>query len=89
MPKRLHELDSLRGIAAFSVMLSHVFLVFPIIWNTTRPAEATWWLKLFMYSPLRVAWAGHEAVVFFFVLSGFVLALLFFGSGEPPPIDFI
>ncbi len=84
MSKRLHELDSLRGIAAFSVMLSHVFLVYPIIWHTDRPTGAPLWLKIFMFSPMRVAWAGHEAVIFFFVLSGFVLALLFFGSGESP-----
>ena len=84
MAKRFHELDSLRGIAAFSVMLSHVFLVYPIIWDTARPDDAPLWLRLVMFSPLRVIWAGHEAVVFFFVLSGFVLALLFFGNGDPP-----
>ena len=85
MARRFHELDSLRGVAAFSVMLSHVFLVFPLIWNTARPDEASWWLKLVMFSPLRVAWAGHEAVIFFFVLSGFVLALMYFSSGTKPP----
>lgn len=85
MGKRLHELDSLRGIAAFSVMLSHVALVYPIVWDTTGPDGADWWVKLVMFSPLRVVWAGHEAVVFFFILSGFVLALLFFGKSPPPP----
>lgn len=85
MNKRLHELDSLRGVAAFTVMLSHLALVFPLIWNTAGPAGAAWWVKLIMFSPLRVAWAGHEAVIFFFMLSGFVLALLFFGSGDAPP----
>jgi peptidoglycan/LPS O-acetylase OafA/YrhL len=29
------------------------------------------------YTPLHIFWAGHQAVVFFFVLSGFVLALPF------------
>jgi peptidoglycan/LPS O-acetylase OafA/YrhL len=30
------------------------------------------------YTPLHIFWAGHQAVVFFFVLSGFVLALPFY-----------
>jgi peptidoglycan/LPS O-acetylase OafA/YrhL len=85
MGKRLHELDSLRGLAAFAVMLSHLLIVFPIAWNTSEPAGAVWWIKLVMFSPLRVVWAGHEAVIFFFILSGFVLALLFFGGREAPP----
>jgi peptidoglycan/LPS O-acetylase OafA/YrhL len=85
MGKRLHQLDSLRGIAALSVMLSHIFLVYPVVWNTNQPAGSPWWLKLAMFSPLRVAWAGHEAVIFFFILSGFVLALIFFGKSEAPP----
>lgn len=32
-------------------------------------------------TPLHLLWAGHEAVIFFFVLSGFVLSLPFF-SGD-------
>jgi peptidoglycan/LPS O-acetylase OafA/YrhL len=31
--------------------------------------------QIFFYSPLRILWAGREAVLVFFVLSGFVLAL--------------
>jgi len=85
MSKRLHELDSLRGIAAFTVMLSHVFLILPWACETRSPDGAVWWLKLVMFSPARVVWAGHEAVLFFFMLSGFVLALLFFGKEEAPP----
>ena len=85
MRGRLHQLDSLRGLAALSVMLSHVFLVFPQVWDTRSPEQASMFIKLFMFSPLRVVWAGHEAVIFFFILSGFVLALLFFGNSEPQP----
>ncbi|GAA5478154.1 hypothetical protein Hhel01_01652 [Haloferula helveola] len=40
---------------------------------------------MFMFSPLRIFWAGHEAVMFFFVLSGFVLALPFFGTKPAVP----
>lgn len=64
---RLRELDSLRGLAAFSVLLSHFLLVFPS--STTQ--------KVIMYGPLRLFVAGSEAVVLFFILSGFVLSLPF------------
>jgi peptidoglycan/LPS O-acetylase OafA/YrhL len=62
---RFIELDSLRGIAAAAVVFSH----FAGLW-----ASATWhvWMER---SPLRVLFAGHEAVVLFFLLSGFVLSI--------------
>jgi peptidoglycan/LPS O-acetylase OafA/YrhL len=85
MQKRLHELDSLRGIAAVTVMLSHVFLVIPLVWNTSQPNGASWWLQILMFSPFRVIWAGHQAVIFFFCLSGFVLALPFFENRKQQP----
>jgi peptidoglycan/LPS O-acetylase OafA/YrhL len=62
---RLEELDSLRGIAALTVLSQH--LLFSVV-------EVP---NIVDYSPLHVLWAGHEAVIFFFVLSGFVLALPF------------
>lgn len=68
--RRLDELDSLRGIAALTVVCQHV--LFSVV---AVP-------KLVDYSPLHVLWAGHEAVIFFFVLSGFVLALPFV-DGRP------
>ena len=34
-------------------------------------------MRILAYSPLRLSWAGPEAVVVFFVLSGYVLALPF------------
>jgi len=70
---RLEELDSLRGIAALTVLSQH--LLFSVV---AVP-------KLVDYSPLHVLWAGHEAVIFFFVLSGFVLALPFV---DGRPFDF-
>lgn len=85
MPKRLYQLDALRGIAAFSVLLSHAFLTFPVVWDTTTPSGEPWYLQLAMFSPLRVFWAGHEAVIFFFILSGFVLALPYYDNRESQP----
>lgn len=65
MYKHFVELDSLRGLAALSVVLSHFFLVIPGFFFTSN----------FNNTPLHIFWAGHEAVILFFLLSGFVLAL--------------
>jgi peptidoglycan/LPS O-acetylase OafA/YrhL len=64
-PKRLIELDALRGIAAFIVVLHHAWLSLP-----NRPEWLQWLLET---TPLRPIAMGRQAVLFFFVLSGFVL----------------
>ena len=63
-PRRFYELDSLRGLAALSVVLSH--------FNYIVPQRLNYWM---LHTPLRVLVAGHQAVMLFFVLSGFVLTL--------------
>ncbi|MBE9605334.1 acyltransferase [Acetobacteraceae bacterium H6797] len=62
---RLAELDALRGIAAFIVVLHHAYLTLPDL-----PDALDW---LLTETPLRPISMGRQAVVFFFVLSGFVL----------------
>jgi peptidoglycan/LPS O-acetylase OafA/YrhL len=62
---RNSSLDALRGYAALFVVVAHttiagLFGVEPI-WS-----EIKW-------SPLRIFWSGHQAVILFFVLSGFAL----------------
>ncbi|WP_424811407.1 acyltransferase family protein [Roseococcus sp. YIM B11640] len=64
-PRRLVELDSLRGIAALIVVLHHAYLSIPDL-----PAWVDWLLDA---TPLRLVGAGRPAVIFFFVLSGYVL----------------
>lgn len=62
---RLIELDSLRGIAALIVVLHHAFIALP---------EVPGWVNWMMFStPLRPLGIGRPAVIFFFVLSGYVL----------------
>jgi peptidoglycan/LPS O-acetylase OafA/YrhL len=78
---RVVVLDSLRGIAAFTVMVHHYLLTSPVVYPYGQ-ADAPLWSKLLQFSPLHLVWAGYEAVVLFFVLSGFVLSLPF-SSGEP------
>ncbi|MDQ1078671.1 acyltransferase [Pseudoroseomonas cervicalis] len=62
---RLVELDSLRGIAALIVVLHHVWL--------TLPDLPRWLVWAVAETPLRPLATGRQAVVFFFVLSGYVL----------------
>lgn len=72
---RLPALDGLRGVAALVVLVFHVLVLsdtFAARQPGVRPAEASWW---FTHTPLALGWAGDEAVLLFFVLSGFVLAL--------------
>jgi peptidoglycan/LPS O-acetylase OafA/YrhL len=79
-PGRLAALDSLRGLLALSVFLFHIVLVYDKGIVSDNPAPPTslaeWVLN---NSPLRIFWSGHQAVVGFFVLSGFVLTLSFAG----------
>jgi peptidoglycan/LPS O-acetylase OafA/YrhL len=73
MTGRYNELDSLRGLAALAVFFSHMYLIF----NETLISKL-----LFEYGLLRVTVAGSEAVVLFFVLSGFVLSLPFYSNQQ-------
>lgn len=77
LPKRdvrFTELDALRGIAALTVVFSHLRLLL------TPPHQQITWKT----SALLLISAGQEAVFFFFLLSGFVLSLpLLRGKKQP------
>jgi len=70
---RFIELDSLRGLAASVVVFGH----FAMCWNATA------WHGWVERSPVRLLFAGHEAVILFFILSGFVLSIPM--SADRPP----
>lgn len=75
-PLRYDALDCLRGIAACTVVICHtimlgLFRVEPV-WSHVK------------WTPLRLMWSGHQAVILFFVLSGFSLSILF-KSLQPTP----
>ena len=69
--KRLDELDSLRGLAALSVVLSHLlgFWRDEVVSRSSSDAR-----ELFAYMVYPIS-AGREAVILFFILSGFVLSI--------------
>jgi peptidoglycan/LPS O-acetylase OafA/YrhL len=76
--QRLSYLDSIRGIAALVVVLSHCWLLEPpIILQTANNGLATALHSLsasFIYTISKLHESGRSAVIIFFVLSGFVLA---------------
>jgi peptidoglycan/LPS O-acetylase OafA/YrhL len=77
LSKRFEQLDSIRGVASFTVFMNHIYLVFPFV------------PLLFWDSPLRVIVNGQGAVMIFFVLSGFVLTLPFLSNNQQNYFSFL
>ncbi|WP_337018800.1 acyltransferase [Oceanobacillus massiliensis] len=77
MSRRYEELDSLRGIAATSVVIHHCLITFSVFFAAYLHKDGSdeGWMNTIANTPLHIFWAGHEAVILFFVLSGFVLTL--------------
>lgn len=74
--QRIESLDSLRGIAALCVVMHHVAFI---------DLE---WLRMFLGAvinipPINYFMLGRPPVMFFFVLSGYVLALPFLSGSAP------
>ena len=79
---RIVELGSLRGLAALAVVIYHLMIVAPLFYSDTSQANMLL-LNLWKYTPLHILWDGPGAVRLFFVLSGFVLALLYLNGNAP------
>ncbi|MDQ0922285.1 peptidoglycan/LPS O-acetylase OafA/YrhL [Pseudarthrobacter sp. W1I19] len=91
MGRRLEGLDGLRGIAALIVVFSHTALIFPT-WadglERSSRHEPDAWVSAVQRSPFNALFAGGEAVFVFFILSGFVLVLPFFGARSPSWVSY-
>lgn len=74
------ELDSLRGLAAITVLIGHYLHVFRV--QSGPYADVGHKIEMARKTPLFALFAGHESVMLFFVLSGFVLSLQFL-KGKP------
>ncbi len=70
--ERYGQLDAIRALAALTVFLGHCLGMLSPAPYSQGP------IAWFMHSPFRIAIAGHQAVIFFFLLSGFVLSLGFY-----------
>ena len=75
MTHRYQELDSLRGLAAITVLVGHYLN--PFLVQSGPYVRVGRIIQLAGRTPLFALFAGHEAVMLFFVLSGFVLSLNF------------
>lgn len=81
--KRLLQLEPLRGLAAINVFVGHFFLGFtPHAHGLLFPEE----LGGFIRSPLFAVMNGGSAVMFFFILSGFVLTAKAFEERDARPL---
>ena len=89
MSGEIRQITSLRGIAALSVVLLHIIGTYPLLpWIAEKPGGSIISFAL-VYTLVRVVIAGGSAVILFFVLSGFVLALPFVGGNTPSTSSFI
>lgn len=83
--RKIDSLDSVRGIAALSVVVWHfVGIFFPAMFGLgiAGIVQHTGIDTLIYRTPLGVFFAGDFAVTLFFILSGFVLTLRFFAGQQ-------
>ncbi len=82
-PLRFKELDSLRGLAALTVMFHHYLLVLPSIFPYNG-STGNGFVRILTFTPVHLLWAGYEAVILFFILSGYVLSLPYHQGRQEP-----
>ena len=80
-PAHVAYLDSVRGLAALTVIGSHYVNSYDL------PCRSDFCNRLLSDFPLHVFWDGAAAVSLFFVLSGLVLSLRHFRHGAAPDLS--
>lgn len=79
------QLDSLRGFASIQVLIGHCLLAVPglvFFKESKRPIQ---FIDHIINSPLHFFWSDGQAVILFFILSGFVLALPYYSTEKKEP----
>lgn len=82
---RLRSLDGLRGFAALTVVFCHALITSQVFFASLyEPIPARRWSVAWLlgHPPLNLLWAGNQAVIIFFVLSGLVVTLPFVSSSH-------
>jgi peptidoglycan/LPS O-acetylase OafA/YrhL len=87
LESRFDELDSLRGLAACSVVVGHLLNTFMV--QTGPYQKATEIILILRKTPLKFFFSGHNAVIIFFILSGFVLSLKYLSPKKPKLNEFL
>ena len=82
MSNRIEQLDSIKGLASIFVLLNHILLLLPSFARETETINNI--NIIFSNTPLRIFWAGNEAVLLFFILSGFVMSLSYINGRKKP-----
>jgi peptidoglycan/LPS O-acetylase OafA/YrhL len=84
--RRLTYLQGLRGLAAMIVLVHHFAANFyPATISAHEGMPHGDWEHWFWQTPLGILLAGHAAVCLFFILSGYVLSLPYFGAAGSGP----
>ena len=86
---RFDQLDAMRGLAALSVVIHHSLLTLPVFLSAHYHEAVSPQNSALTDSPFHIFWAGREAVILFFMLSGFVLSLSYLKHKELPYKIFI
>lgn len=72
--KRINSLEGLRGIAALMVLFNHLGVMFypAYYWGAEEIGGHCEFIEYYLgQTPLSFLFAGHSAVMIFFVLTGF------------------
>lgn len=85
---RLPEIDAIRGLAALTVVFYHFAAMFRYsIYHFDKQGSIVWNSAYIIMTALRPLYSGEEAVILFFILSGFVLSLpSLAGRGQTYPV---